>query len=77
MKVKCLVAGTNASGSPDFFPVVIECTIDEYNNGDHYETAKALAESEGYTPKLVIDERDDGFEIVDITSVDWSTASLI
>ena len=77
MKVKCIVAGYNASGSPDLFPVQIECTTEEYNDGGHYERAEALAEQEGYEPKLVIDERDDGFELINIERVDWSTALAI
>jgi uncharacterized protein YneR len=60
-KFKCVVACTNANGSPDFFPCVIECTRAQYDNGFHYDAAKDAASEAGYenlTQAVVFDEND-------------------
>lgn len=77
MKVKCIVAGINANGSPDLFPIQVECTLDQYNDGFHYDISRDIASDEGYEPKLVIDERDDGFELINVQEIDWSTVQEV
>ena len=74
MKVKCVVAAINSNGSPDLFLVQVECTHDEFNDGLHYDKAINLAELEGYEPKLVIDEHDDGFDLINTEVIDWDGA---
>ena len=60
MEIKCIVAATTAGDERDLFFCKVECTQDEYYNGDHYEAAKEAAENEGYDPSLVFDEQDPG-----------------
>lgn len=59
MNIKCMVAGTNASGEPDLTFVIIECTERQYLGGEHYDQAKEYAEDEGYEkPFVAFDEND-------------------
>ena len=62
MNIKCIVAGTNANGEPDLYCCIVNCTIDQGHNGNHYDTAKEMAEDHGYEGAML-----DLFE--------WSTAS--
>jgi hypothetical protein len=62
MIIKCLVACTNSNGEPELLHIPVECSQEEYDNGKHYEKAKAAAEDEGYeSPVWVADENDPGF----------------
>lgn len=56
--IKCIVACTNANGDPDLFFVKVKCTDKQFENGDHYDSAKAHAEQQGYEPFLAYDEVD-------------------
>lgn len=59
MTIRCVVACTNASGSPDFVAIQLECTKKQYDEGTHYEWAKEWAKSEDYErPMVVFDEHD-------------------
>jgi hypothetical protein len=58
-KIKVTVLCTNSEGSPEFHWVSLDVTQTQYDNGDHYEIAKAAAESEGYEgPMIAFDEND-------------------
>jgi hypothetical protein len=57
-KLKCVVAATNSNGSPDFYPVIVECTEDDIEHGRHYDVAKDAAADAGYEPYLVYDEEE-------------------
>lgn len=74
MKIKCIVAAINASGSPDLFFTIVECSQSEYDNGDHYDMADLKAEQEGYEPKLVFDENDPGGQAM-LDLFDWDSLS--
>ena len=75
MNIKCIVAGTNANGEPDLYFCIVNCTIDQGHNGNHYDTAKEMAEDNGYEgPFVAFDERDSaGHAMLDL--FEWSTAS--
>lgn len=58
-EIKCVVACGYAGDGPGFVPVRIRCTRDQYDNGDHYEAAKAVArEADAEGPFVVFDEHD-------------------
>lgn len=73
---KCIVAATNANGEPDFYFVMVESTQEQYDNGDHYEAAKEKAKKEGYEPRLVFDQNDEGGKAI-LEVFDWRLASTI
>jgi hypothetical protein len=60
MIVKCVVAGYTLDGRPDFYFCNVECTKEEYEEGEHYETAKAEAEANSFDRDntVVFDEFD-------------------
>lgn len=60
MDIKCVVAATNAQGSPDFYPVVVEVTQEQYDEGEHYEIAMGLATDQGYEGDMVVFDENDG-----------------
>jgi hypothetical protein len=74
--IRCVVAGLNSNGSPDFYFVRVRLTEEEYNEGAHYEAAKNDAEENGYEAYLAYDERDvAGAKLIDL--FDWKTAGLV
>lgn len=76
MTIKCIVAAVNASGEPDFFFCKVECSKEQYDNGEHYEAAEELAEEEGYEPKLAYDERDPAGRAM-LELLDWRNATIV
>jgi hypothetical protein len=59
MKIKCVVACVNAQGEPDFCCVIVECSQEQYELGEHYDRARQAASDGGYeNPMLVYDEND-------------------
>ena len=57
--VKCVVSCFDSNGVPTFFPCIIECTKEEYSEGEHYEMARNEAIDARYeNPKIVYDEND-------------------
>lgn len=52
------VAGHNASGEPEIALYPIECSKEQYENGEHYELAKDMAESDGLDPSIAFAEND-------------------
>ncbi len=62
--VRCVVACRNSNGEPEFFPVVVNVTDDEYEDGVHYHTAKRLAGEAGHEDICwCCDENDPAFGI--------------
>ena len=57
-QIKCIVSCINSNGEPDLYFIVIECSEDQYDNGDHYDAAKGQCEEDGYEPYLAYDEND-------------------
>jgi hypothetical protein len=69
--ISCAVACCNASGEPELYFVRVQCTQDEYENGDHYDAACAAAEAAGYegwrhkiSEAWVCDENDPAFAMI-------------
>lgn len=58
MKIQVGVMSEDANGAPDVTFHTIECSQEQYDNGDHYDMAKDLAEEDGYEPKIAFDEND-------------------
>ena len=76
MIIRCMVAAVNSNGESDFYFVKVECTNEQYELGEHYDTVAKKAEDEGYEPKLVFDENEyAGQAILDHFS--WDTAETI
>lgn len=48
MKIRCVVACRDASGSPDFYPCTVRVSQNQYEEGVHYDKAKELADGDGY-----------------------------
>jgi len=68
---KMVVGCNDSNGVPDFLLFKVEAHDEAYNHGEHYETAKEIAENLGYQPLMVIDEHDAGFDYFDISTF-WS-----
>ena len=54
----CAVGCYNANGEPEILFYAIRCTPEQYSLGLHYETAKFLAENDGYSAKIGWDSDD-------------------
>lgn len=79
MKIRMIVACTNAQGAPDFFCCIVQCSEDEYEAGDHYDRAKAAAREDGYSGELVaFDEYDQPTSILQLfwASHNWTIESI-
>lgn len=73
MIVKVVVAAEGFNG-PDLFFCKVECTEEQYDNGDHYDTAKLAASDNGYEGSMVaFDENDDPKPLFGL--FEWKTAS--
>jgi hypothetical protein len=58
-EIRCVVACSNAEGTPDFYPTTVETELMSYESGDHYDEAKCMATDNGYDgPFIVYDEMD-------------------
>lgn len=62
MQIKCVVACDNSEGIPDFFPCVVECSQEEYDEGNHYDSAREMALDANYGGKMVVYDENDGPE---------------
>lgn len=73
--VRCVVAAMTANG-PDFFFCKVRCSLDDYNNGVHYEIAEDAAENDGFDgPMLAYDENDGHDWLFD--HFEWDSASIV
>ncbi len=77
MTIKCVVAGYNANGEPDFYFCKVRCTEQQMDNGDHYDRARRAASENGYEGSAVsIDEFDSAGRAIDHLFV-WESASIL
>lgn len=53
IRVRCVVAATNADGAPDFYACIVP-------NGQHYIEARSMAEAAGFDGPMVVFDEDDG-----------------
>lgn len=73
MIVKVVVAAEGFNG-PDLYFCKVECTEEQYDNGDHYDVAKSAANENGYEGSMVaFDENDDPKALFGL--FEWETAS--
>lgn len=60
-EIKCVVACRNAGGVPDFYPVIVVCSQEDYDDGYHYDLAEDAADEAKYETDdsgLTYDEND-------------------
>jgi hypothetical protein len=75
VKVKIVVACTNANGDADLFFFVMKIAEEHYNNGDHYDAAKDHAEANGYEAPMVV--FDDSMPTALENIFVWESASVV
>jgi hypothetical protein len=75
-QVKCIVSCLNSNGEPDLYFIVIECTDEQYNDGDHYDAAKAQCEEDGYESYLAYDENDSAGNAM-LPLFTWESATIL
>jgi len=76
MIVKCVVACNDVNG-PNFYFVKVDCTEEQYDNGDHYQAAEDIIQ-ENYEvdgPYWVCDENDNNVKFL-FDHFNWDTADL-
>jgi len=73
--IKCVVAGSNANGEPDFWFVIVRATQQQYDSGEHYKAAKAHADDNGFESSLAYDENDPPKPLFEMFK--WDTADTI
>jgi hypothetical protein len=75
--IRVVVSAINANGDADFYFVKVACTREQFEEGEHYEAAKAQAEAEGYgNPMLAYDEEDSAGRAI-MEHFAWETASVV
>lgn len=75
-EVRCVLACINANGEPDFAFVNVWCSSDQYDDGEHYEAAKAWAKDNYYGGPFVVFDEIDGPDFLFDHFV-WKSASII
>ncbi len=73
--MKCVVAGNGADGTPTFCPVIVRCSDNEVDLGEHYDAAEVYASENDYEPMLVYDELD-GPEWL-FAQFEWDTVPIV
>lgn len=76
MQIKCVTACFNASGEPDFFFCIVECSEADYDVGLHYEKAEGFALEQGYSGAMVVYDENDGPEWLFDHFV-WDSSSIV
>lgn len=74
--IRCVVAGFNANGEPDFWFIRVEATVLEIEEGIHYIAAENHAENNAFDAAVVYDEDNAaGKQLMPL--VDWKNVSLV
>lgn len=71
--IRTMVLVTDSSGVPDIYICKIRCTLDEYNEGEHYSVAERQAEKKKYVMRYSFDEFDRAGKKI-VGCFDWNTA---
>ena len=77
MNIKCVVACHDGDG-PNFYFVKVDCTKEQYDNGEHYEAAEGIIR-ENYDvdgPFWVCDENDYPVNFIISNFPKWETADV-
>jgi hypothetical protein len=70
--IRCVVACVDSEGSAALFPVRVQVTEDQYEEGHHYGTSAQAAEEAGYAAtNCVFDELDGEISAKVIGLYDW------
>ena len=73
-KIKCVVAGTNSNGQPDFLPIFVIATHEQIEDGTYIDAVKEESRKWGFDACLVYDE--DSTEIRFLDIFNWDNAPL-
>ena len=73
---KCIVACINSNGEPDLYFCIVECTEEQYNNGEHYDRANGQCDEDGYDSLLAYDENDSAGKAM-LPLFEWDSASIL
>ena len=70
MKITVISACHNANGEPDFAMTEVECTREQYDEGEHYEMAEEQLADNDYEPPFV------HFDDMDRKRIPWLTNAV-
>jgi len=70
-----MVACHNGHWEPDIYFCKIRCTLEEYNDGEHYSLSVRTAENEGYIGPFVSICEDDSAGKAIVDHFVWDSAS--
>ena len=73
---KCVVATYNSVGEADFYFVIVRCSDDAYDAGDHYDVVIEAAKENGYEGQFVTFDDDGSYDWLFERFV-WESASVI
>jgi len=73
MVVNCFVAAISKRGTPYLWPVVVECTMEQYTTQVYYGAANTAAADNGFGPKLAFNASSEGLE----RHFDWEKAHRV
>lgn len=76
MILPCVAACVQSGGAPGFFPCLVECSQEQYDEGDHYEAAKDAAREAGYEMPLLVYDLNDGPAWL-FRQFDWESAKTV
>jgi hypothetical protein len=76
LNIKCIAAVVNANGESDFYFAIIQCSQEQYDNGQHYSAMCDAAEKEGYEFYLAYDENEPAGKAL-LPLFHWETATVV
>lgn len=65
MKISVYVVAANSEGGREILGVTVDCTKDQYDEGEHYEAASNYAEGLGYEVLASFDGNDRAALVLD------------
>jgi hypothetical protein len=70
-----MVVAANGFDGPDFYFCKVDCSQQQYDNGEHYDIAKSAAKDNGYDEPMVPFDRNDppGRSFFDL--FEWESAT--
>ncbi len=71
-----LRGGLHGLRRPDLFPVIVECSQPDYDDGQHYDLAREEAGAAGYDEPMVVFDENDGPAFL-FGHFPWSQAPVV
>jgi len=69
-----MVVAAHGNDGPDLYFCKVECSQEQYDDGDHYDSAEFSADANGYGhPMVTFDENDPPKPLFDLFN--WDSAS--